>query len=198
MSSGLLVIGLAISGCAQQPSTLSGEGWVTLLDGAAGLENWDRAGDADWRVVDGLVQAESGKGFLVSKQSYGDFQLRLEFWASHDVNSGVYIRCADPKKVAVTSCYEVNIYDQAPGKGGTTPAFSTGSIVRYAKVAPIYKAGGKWNTYEITAKGPHLTVKLNGVQTVELNNKKYKNGPIALQRSGKGVVKFRKVQIKPL
>ncbi len=29
------------------------------------------------------------------------------------------------------------------------------------------KAGGKWNTYEITAKGSHLTVDLNGVRTAD-------------------------------
>jgi len=192
VASGMLVVASTFFGCTTMSSDA---GWITLIDGPTGFDNWVPTGDANWRVVDGLVQADSGKGnsYLVLKKSYGDFQLRVEFWASHDVNSGVYIRCADPKKVAVTSCYEVNIYDQAPD-----PAFSTGSIVGYATVAPIYKAGGKWNTYEIMAKGPHLTVKLNGVQTVELNNEKYKIGPIALQRSAQGVVKFRKVQIKPL
>jgi hypothetical protein len=52
------------------------------------------------------------------------------------------------------------------------------------------KAAGKWNTYEITARGPHLTVVLNGQKTAD-------SGPFALQY-GSGVVKFRKVQIKPL
>lgn len=37
----------------------------------------------------------------------------------------------------------------------------------------------------------------NGVKTVELKSKKYKSGPIALQY-GKGVVKFRKVEIREL
>ena len=40
-------------------------------------------------------------------------------------------------------------------------------------------------------------IKLNGVQTVKLSNKKYKSGPFALQH-GQGVIKFRKVQIRPL
>jgi hypothetical protein len=59
------------------------------------------------------------------------------------------------------------------------------------------KAGGKWNVYEITAKGADLTIKLNGVETVKLNNKKYKGGPFALQH-GAGVIKFRKVMVRPL
>ena len=59
------------------------------------------------------------------------------------------------------------------------------------------KAGGKWNTYEITAKGQQITVMLNGQKTVELNNGLFVEGPITLQH-GAGVMKFRKVAIKPL
>ena len=46
------------------------------------------------------------------------------------------------------------------------------------------KAGGKWNTYEITAKGSQLTVVLNGVKTVNLQHGKYAAGPFALQYGG--------------
>ena len=59
------------------------------------------------------------------------------------------------------------------------------------------KAGGKWNTYEITAQGPHFVVVLNGQKTVDAQDSKHPSGAIALQY-GQGVVKFRKVQIKPL
>ena len=59
------------------------------------------------------------------------------------------------------------------------------------------KAAGKWNTYEITAQGPHLVVVLNGQKTVDVQDSKHASGQIALQY-GSGVVKFRKVQIKPL
>ncbi|MBI3045867.1 MAG: DUF1080 domain-containing protein [Betaproteobacteria bacterium] len=194
ITTGLLVIAFTLFGCAQQPAAPTGAGWITLIDGPKGLDNWNRQGTANWRVVDGVMQADSAKGnsWLVSKNSYADFQLRVEFWASDNANSGVYLRCRDAKKVAVTSCYEVNIYDRAPD-----PAFGTGAIVRFATVQAIHKAGGKWNTYEITAKGTKITATLNGVRTVELDNKKYKSGPIALQWFG-GVVKFRKVQIRPL
>jgi hypothetical protein len=59
------------------------------------------------------------------------------------------------------------------------------------------KAAGKWNTYEITAKGPHLTIVLNGQKTAAADDSKHLGGDVALQY-GSGVVKFRKVQIKPL
>ena len=59
------------------------------------------------------------------------------------------------------------------------------------------KAGGKWNTFEITAKGRVITVLMNGQKTVELRNTMFIEGPFALQH-GSGVMKFRKVAIKPL
>ena len=59
------------------------------------------------------------------------------------------------------------------------------------------KAGGKWNTYEITAKGRQITVVLNGEKTAELHNGLFAEGPFALQHAA-GVIKFRKVAVKPL
>ncbi len=59
------------------------------------------------------------------------------------------------------------------------------------------KAGGKWNTFEITAKGRDITVVLNGQKTAELHNNMWTEGPIGLQHAV-GVIKFRKVGIKPL
>jgi len=191
MIAGLLVAGLTVSGCA----TMSGGDWVTLFDGKD-LDQWYLIGDADWKLEDGMVMADRkiGKenGFVVTKKSYSNFQLKVEFWASHDANSGIFFRCLDGRTISDSRCYEANIFDQR-----SDPAFGTGAIVKFAHVDPMPKAGGKWNTYEITADGPKLTVVLNGVTTVELTNKKYKSGPIALQY-GRGVVKFRKVEIREL
>jgi len=138
------------------------------------------------------VQADQGNGFLVSKNSYGDFQIRSEFWVDANANSGIFLRCADPQKVTAANCYEVNIYDKRP-----EPSYGTGAIVDVAKVSPMPKAGGQWNIYEITARGPQLIVTLNGTRTVDVRDNKLSRGPIALQY-GAGVVKFRKVEIRPL
>ena len=50
---------------------------------------------------------------------------------------------------------------------------------------------------EITAKGRHLVVVLNGQKTVDYRNNLFAEGPFTLQHGG-GVIKFRKVAIKPL
>jgi Domain of Unknown Function (DUF1080) len=193
----LLITSLSVFGCASMPGALSG--YTTLLDGTHGMENWTPIGDANWRMVDGMLQADKGTGFLITKNSYGDFQMRVEFWADSDANSGIFMRMSDTKTVTAANSYEVNIFDKRPGQ-----EYSTGGIVDVAKVnAPIPKAGGKWNVYEITAKGPHLTVVLNGEKTVDVQDGKHARGPFALQYApgvvkDKGVIKFRKVQIKAL
>src|SRR6266536_6335932 len=88
---GLLIIGLTALGCAHLSSGQSDAGWTTLIDGTAGLDNWNRIGDANWRAEDGAIVADKGTGgYLVSKSSYKDFQIRAEFWADDTTNSGIY------------------------------------------------------------------------------------------------------------
>ena len=186
-----LFVAAAASWHVQQAAGQTDAGWVTLFDGK-NLDHFNPIGDANWKIVDGVVQADKGNGFLVTKESYGDFQIRAEFWVDDDANSGIFIRCSDPQKVTATNSYEVNIFDKRPD-----PSYGTGAIVNVAKVDPMPKAGGKWNTYDITAKGDQFIVVLNGTKTVDAKDGKHARGPIALQY-GAGVVKFRKVQIKPL
>ncbi|HEV2956397.1 MAG TPA: DUF1080 domain-containing protein [Xanthobacteraceae bacterium] len=173
------------------------QGWISLFDGES-LANWNQIGTANWRLEGGAVVADSGNGFLVSKDAYGDFELRAEFWVESETNSGIFIRCTDPNKVTGATAYEVNIWDTRPD-----PSYGTGAIVNVAKVDPMPKAGGKWNVYEIIAKGPKFTVVLNGQTTVDgAEDGKFPRGHIALQHglgvanSDKGVVKFRRVEIK--
>src|SRR3989442_14042797 len=99
-----------------QVQRASGEdGWVTLFDGK-NLDHFNKIGDANWRIEDGVVVADKGNGFLVTKDSYGDFQLRIEFWVGPDANSGIFIRSTDPQKLTATNAYEVNICDDRPEK----------------------------------------------------------------------------------
>jgi hypothetical protein len=191
----MAVLVLAVAACTTSSSGRGG-GWVTLLDGTDGMDNWTRVGDANWRAVDGVIQADrktdKASSFLVSKHAFKDFRIRVEFWASDDANSGIYMRCADPNSITDRTCYEANIFDQRPD-----PTYGTGAIVHLAAVSPMPKAGGRWNTFDITVRGSRLTVDLNGTRTAEVDDTRLPSGPIALQYAA-GVVKFRKVQIQPL
>jgi Domain of Unknown Function (DUF1080) len=187
----LMLIGVAIWS-SRPASSQADAGWITLFDGT-NLNNWNQVGDANWKLADGIVSADKGNGFLVSKGTYTNFQIRAEFWVDADANSGIFIRCTNPAKITAVDGYEVNIFDKRPD-----PSYGTGAIVNVAKPSTFLKAADKWNTYEITAIGPKFTVTLNGVRTVDgAEDTKNPKGAIALQYGG-GVVKFRKVEIKPL
>jgi hypothetical protein len=152
--------GIVIGGSVHGLPARSETGWVSLFDGR-NLDNWTTIGNANWTLVDGTVQADKGsESFLVSKNNYSDFELKAEFWVSDDANSGIFIRCSDSTHITGKTAYEVNIFDQRPD-----PTYGTGAIVNVAKVSPMPKAGGHWNTYEITAKGPTFTVTLNAIRT---------------------------------
>lgn len=194
LAAALVACAFAASPALSQPAGQD-SGWITLFDGTS-LDQWDQVGQSNWHLADGAVVADKmeGKeaGYLVSKKPYKNFVLRVEFWPSDDANSGIYFRCLDAKKITDRTCYEANIFDQRPD-----PSYGTGAITRYVEISPMPKAGGKWNTFEITANGRDITVVLNGQKTAQLHNGMFDEGAIALQH-GKGTIKFRKVQIKPM
>ena len=194
----LIVAAFTIAGCA---SPGPGSGWITLIDGDKGLGNFNRIGDANWRAEGGAIVADKGKGgYLVTKNAYKDFEIYAEFWANETSQSGIFLRASDPRKVGAASAYEANIYDQRPGK-----EYATGAIVGFASVPvpQVHKTNGSWNTYRITAKGPELTLVLNGTVTVHTRDSTYKQGPFALQFGNRGKmpggpIKWRKVMVRPL
>ena len=188
---GLLSIGAIslqpVSGAAGQ----AGGGWTTLFDRFS-LDGWNVLGNANWELADGAVQADSGSGFLVTENSYSDFELTLEFWVDEPANSGIFIRCADTQAVRDTNSYEVNIFDTRSDQ-----TYRTGGIVHIASPMSVINAGGRWNTYQIVAEGPRLTVTLNGTRMVDVEDTQFADGPIALQY-GAGLVRFRNVRIRSL
>jgi hypothetical protein len=185
-------LSFALAGCAGLP----GSGWQTLVNGASGMENFTPVGTANWHAEDGAIvadkRADNAAAFLVSRKSYRDFELHAEFWISEDANSGIYMRCTDARPITDRSCYEANLFDKRPD-----PSYGTGAITNYVKVNPMPKAAGRWGTFDITVQGGRISVFLNGVKTAEMDNAKPVDGPIALQYAG-GVVKFRKVEVKPI
>jgi hypothetical protein len=176
---------------AALPTSTTAQAWTTLFDGSS-LDGWNVLGNANWELEYSAVGASSGNGFLVSEESYGDFELTLEFWVDEPANSGIFIRCADPQSVTDRNCYEVNIYDTRADQ-----TYRTGGIVHLAAPSAVINAGGQWNTYHIMAQGSQLAVIMNGTQLVYTSDDQFSSGPFALQY-GAGTVRFRNVKIRPL
>lgn len=186
---GICVFGLLSVAPVQDVSAQGG--WTTLFDGS-NLNNFNPIGSANWEIADGAVGADSGSGFLVTKESYADFELTLEFWVDEPANSGIFVRCADAMSVTDRNSYEVNIYDTRADQ-----TYRTGGIVHIAAPNSVIMTAGKWNSYEIKAQGSRLMVTLNGEDMVDVQDTQFADGPIALQY-GAGIVKFRNVRVRGL
>lgn len=146
------------------------------------------AGSSHWEVVDGALTAcGEPAGYLNSDQSFKNHVLSLEFKASEEANSGVFVR--SPKEAGG---YEVQIWKQQPA------GYNTGAIVGTAKTARdfTFKAND-WNRLEITADGDHLVVVLNGETTLDVRDAKFPDGHIRLQYQQYPVA-FRNIKVRPL
>lgn len=186
-----VLLGLAATSIAAPAWAKGG----TRLFNGKDLSGWVPLGDANWTVTGGVLTADkaSATSFLLSERDYADFELRVEFWVSADANSGVFLRCSNRAEITADNAYEVNIFDTRPD-----PTYGTGAIVGVAKVSPMPKAGGRWNTMAMVARGDAFSVTLNGQKTVDgARDGKHRKGPVGLQY-GAGTVKFRKVELREI
>jgi 3-keto-disaccharide hydrolase len=200
-----LVFSQAASG-NQRASAPDAAGWHSLFDGKT-LAGWNTIGPVRWSVVDGALAANPStqttappatplQGFLRSTETFSDFELKAEFFAAEDANSGLFIRCGAPARPdSLGSCYEINISDNH----AVTP---TGGIVGVQSPLPYrVKSVGKWSLFEVRAEGNHLVVKVNGENITDAHDDKYSTGAIGLQAggpNGPGLIKFRNISVRPL
>jgi hypothetical protein len=178
----LMIVVCGLSGCVTG----------SLLFNGKDLSGWQVVGTADWQVEAGdLVASGEGDGFVMSDEEFKDFTLSLEFWVDATTNSGVFIRCQDRANINPNTCYELNIWDQHPQQQART-----GSIV-YKVMPPLVQVNtvGKWNTYDVSAEGPKLVVRVNGAITAIMVRADPAAGFVALQHSEKGTVRFRHLRI---
>ncbi len=186
------------------------------LSGENNLDAWMSAGgkapSPGWVIEDGTIVRKDKAGYLWTRKRFGDFVLELDY--KTEGNSGIFFRTDDPGNCVQTGIeVQVNTPVRKPNK------HSPGAL--YDLLAPSKEASkaGAWNHLVITAKGPRITVELNGEQVVDANvdnwteaNKnpdgtknKYhtalkdfsREGHVGLQDHGANVM-FRNIKIKPL
>lgn len=99
-----------------------------------------------------LLCGDDGRGSdLMTAESFGDYELHLEFTVPKGSNSGVYNR----------GLFEIQIFDS---HGVTKPAFHDCGALYERAIPPVNlaKPPGEWQSYEITMKGKRLTLVWNG------------------------------------
>ena len=144
----------------QYTDTASGQaggGWITLFDGK-NLDQWQGDGTATFKIEDGSVIAIDKKdpkavaAYLVSKQSFKDFELRAEFWVSDDANSGIFIRAAIRRRSAARPATSSTSSTSAPIRP-TAPASSSMSP-RSTRAARPAASGAPWRSPPKAAISP--------------------------------------------
>lgn len=157
-------------------------------------KDWEVYGDANWHFSGNELIGEvtNGEGYALTRQTYKDFLLELEFKPDNTINSGVYIRCKN-ENINAMDCYEINIWDLNPDQDNRTG----GIVMRTAPLAYV-ETIDKWNTYKIKAEKGQLQIWINDILANETKDGSLSEGHIGLQAKGTGEIRFRNLKITPL
>jgi hypothetical protein len=118
-------------------------------------------GQPEWTVRDGVLTGAGDRGcWLLSEKEYGDFELRYEFQLGERGNSGLALRAPAAGDPAFDGM-ELQMADLRYNPKAL-PSELTGGIYRaIAPASQVYKPT-EWNAMEVTLRGSHLKVVLNG------------------------------------
>lgn len=215
------------------PNTLTAreraDGWQLLFDGQS-LSNWRRYHQVGtppvpdtlssrWTVVDGKIRKTRPAEDIVTKQSFGDFELVFDWMVSPNGNAGLFFRATEEYNKIYWSSPEFQLLDDSLGADGRNPLTSAGAAYGlYPAPRGVAKFGGNWNTSRIVARGSHIEHWMNGVKTIEYeawspewkakvaaskfrdypNFGLAKSGLIGLQGDHGGVLEMRNIKIRVL
>jgi hypothetical protein len=171
---------------------------VTLFDGK-NLAGWRFRAPARasiWSVDNGALVKNGWGSDIITRSTFENFKLHIEFNCAPMSNSGVYLR----------GRYEVQIETDSADQ---PPSHHTGAIYGFLTPQPeLPRVSGKWQTFDITLVGRTVTVAQNGTTVIDhqeipgitggaLNSNEGLPGPIYLQGTEKGRVAFRHIVITP-
>lgn len=187
-------------------------GYHPIFDGKS-LEGW--AGGLDsYEVVDGTLRGKTGKGgVLYHKDDLSDFAVRVEFRLPPGGNNGLAIRYPGKGNAAYNGMCELQVLDDTAAKYAKLDKRQYhGSIYGIVPAKRGYlRPVGEWNFEEVTVKGHHIKVELNGTVTVDADvstvDEYMANSPHPGKMRTSGYfgfaghndpVEFRDIAIKPL
>lgn len=217
---GILIMSVSCATTKMQAETLRPpEGAIVLFDGTD-FSHWTKENGepAQWKIVGGAMEVVPGKGSIMTKQKFQDFQLHVEFNVPQ-ASSGAKGQKGGNSGVYLQRRYEIQILDSY---GVEAKNNDCGAI--YNVKAPdrnMCKKPGQWQSYDITfiaarfakedrhpkkTKNARVTVLHNGVvihSDVEIPHKTgagqpegAEAGAILLQDHGYKV-RFRNVWVVP-
>jgi hypothetical protein len=199
-----ILVGITAATVADDKSK---DGFVSIFNGKD-LKGWKNHPDskAKWEVVDGCITASGPASHLFSERGdYTDFVFRIEAKINDGGNSGQYFRAQFGGSWPKGYEAQINATHKDPIKTGSLyPAFNP-KLTREQKAKIIvFECPHKvdeWFTQEVTAKGNHIVIKVNGKTTVDFvdENNTYMKGHFAIQHHDPTCkVMIRKAEVKEL
>jgi len=141
------------------------EGWT--------VRRWDdvsKPADAGavWKVEGGVLHGSNPRGtWLMSEKEYGDFVLEFEFKLGETGNSGCALR-APMRGDPAFDGMELQMADVRYNPQAKDSELTGGLYRAVAPTRQIYQPT-EWNRYQVTLKGSHLKVVLNGETIQDIN-----------------------------
>jgi hypothetical protein len=191
---GFICGGVSVAAWAQK--------WVH--EGAA--TQWQSVGSGIWTVEEADVTGRSdksrpGPGYLLTRETFTDFRLAMEFSISRGGQSGIYLR--EPQRKWTTEG------DNRPGYGPESgcevlinyqdPENPTGSICNVQKAKKLVGAEDAWTGMEIVCKGASIRVSVAGQNVNRFNQLRVTPGVIGFEIPATApagfVVRFRHIVI---
>jgi serine/threonine protein kinase/formylglycine-generating enzyme required for sulfatase activity len=179
---------------------------------AESFSDWELSqpyGESTWSVRDDGVLMGSGRGWLGTKDFYGDFELSLEYELPSSGSSGVFLWASGTGTSDGKEFLEVQLLDDGERKNRTTDISQlTGSLFKIAaRQSTLNTKPNEWHRLLVRATGARVVVEHDGTPAVDVNLdnvtipagiKRQSRGRIGLQSSDTAGVHFRNVTIRSL
>jgi hypothetical protein len=173
-------IALALAGCAIAPLVAADQGsapgpWRSLLEdhSAPAWRGWKQQGlPAGWRVEGGVLSKDGKVDDLVTQDTFGNFELELEWKIGKAGNSGIFYRGTREYDHIYWSAPEYQLLDDANTEDGQSRLTAAGSdYALYGGPAGVVLPFDQWNKTRLIVKGNHVEHWLNGKKVVEYDFK---------------------------
>lgn len=145
--------------------------WHPLFDGTT-LAHWrgyrSDSMPAGWSIVNGILTKTGSREDIVTRQTFGDFEVTFDWKLAPGGNAGFFYRGTEEYDHIYWSAPEYQLLDDAghpDGKNRLTAAGADYAV--YASPAGIVHPGGEWNSSRIIVRGAHVEHWLNGQKLLE-------------------------------
>lgn len=176
--------------------------WGSIFNGYD-LDGWQNLDDSNWRVSDNTLHAEAGPhGWLLTEQSFADYEFEFEFRMSYGANSGVLIHADPTLSLTKVNIAEIQLLDTSnPQYSQISEKASHGSLWQIeAPHIPTTCLPGLWYRMLIRVVGSEVTMSQNGrviLNATLPDDYRRKPGCIGLQAYGQSV-SFRNMRVRSL